>query len=98
MKMSTENINTSSTTDILTIMRELDHKDEEKRIIKVSAEAAAPKDAEGISKANIDPSLLLDSLQKKRTLLNLIDGYAEVKGIDQIKHELNEAIEFLKTL
>ena len=94
--MSTENINTSSTSDILSIMRELENKAPQKQAQVDSSPASAPVKNDSNSSKEINPVSLLDSLQKKRALLGLIDGYANVKNMDSIKKEVNDAIDFLE--
>ncbi len=45
-----------------------------------------------------DPKELLQSLQKKAQLLNLIDGYANPKDVTAMKSQLKDAIDFLEQI
>ncbi len=89
--MSTGYINKkveAAETDILSIIRELEGKTTPNKALKDS----------GVEQESPDPSKLLASLTQKRDLINLIDGYAEVKEIAGIKQELNEAIADLEEI
>lgn len=87
--MSTSNVNRNPEADILSVVRDLDRS-------QASRPESKPDEAPEVSSA--DPAKLLDSLQKKRELIGLIDGYADVKGIDDMKDKLNEAIADLEDI
>ncbi|MFH1830958.1 MAG: hypothetical protein ABH871_09320 [Pseudomonadota bacterium] len=90
--MSTTNMNNkveNVETDILSIIRELEAK---------NAPTKTQEDSDVVQNISPDPAKLLASLTQKRELINLIDGYAEVKDIAGIKKELNAAIADLEEI
>ncbi len=92
--MSTEPINkkvNTAETDILSIIRELEGK-------TAPNKTSMTKKDSSVERGSPDPSKLLASLTQKRDLINLIDGYADVKDIASIKQELNEAIADLEEI
>ena len=82
-EMSTAPVKQKNESDILSIIREL-HGHEPVRGADVKDEAGAAESP--------NPAKLLESLQKKRDLINLIGGYADVSGISDMKSKLNDAI------
>jgi len=86
--MSTGHVKNSEV-DILSVIREL----EGNRPAPAVARAASEDDF-----ASPDPAKLLESLQKKRDLINLLGGYADLKGISDMKSKLNEAISDLEEI
>ena len=87
--MSTGNVSKHSEADILSIVRELDAS---KPAPAVNSDGGSP------DVSSPDPSKLLESLQKKRDLISLLDGYGDVKGIGEMKGKLNEAIADLEEI
>ena len=87
--MSTTHVRKDGESDILSVIRELENSGSP----KASGES---RSAEG-AKAP-DPAKLLESLQEKRKLIGLIDGYANVSGIDEMKAKLNDAIADLEVI
>ncbi len=87
--MSTSNVNRNTETDFLSIVRELD---------RAQANRSGVKPEKASENPAASPAMLLESLQKKRELIGLIDGYANVKGIDDMKNKLNDAIADLEDI
>lgn len=87
--MSTGSVKQNQEIDTLTIIRELGGKEPAKPVEDVvdAEEAQAP-----------DPAKLLESLHKKRDLINLIGGYADVSDIKAMKAKLNDAIADLEEI
>lgn len=83
--MSSRTVNRNTETDILSIMREIESKQIRPQVKEETKSAAPPA----------DPTKLLESLQKKRELINLIGGYAD---IGDMKSKLNEAIADLEEI
>lgn len=86
--MSTTNINRQGEADILSIMRDLESR---QPCPKPCKEKKASPDG-------VNPSKLLESLHKKRDLINLIDGYADTADMGEMKTKLNEAIADLEDI
>lgn len=86
--MSASNVRQNDELDILSIIREL----EQSRVPKAPVE---PK-AEEVSAPS--PARLLESLQEKRKLIGLIDGYADPTDISEMKAKLNDAIADLEEI
>ena len=82
-EMSTAPVRQNNESDTLSIIREL-HGNEPARGAEVKDEAGAGESP--------NPADLLESLQKKRDLINLIGGYADVSDIGDMKAKLNDAI------
>lgn len=91
--MSTTNVSKNPESDILTVIRELDRSQPVKPSSS-STEAAAGSDAA----QSPNPTKLLESLQNKRRLIGLLDGYGDVGGISEMKEKLNEAISDLEVI
>lgn len=88
-EMSTGSVKQNHESDILSIIRELGcHK---------PAKALEDKGDAGEAQSP-DPAKLLESLQKKRDLINLIGGYADVSDIGAMKAKLNDAIADLEEI
>ena len=79
--MSTGHVSKNPEVDTLSVIRELER----------SGPAPIAQGEKDVAHSP-DPAKLLESLQKKRDLIGLIDGYANVKGIGEMKSRLNEAI------
>lgn len=79
--MATENVKPREA-DILSVIKE----------IESGSQRTAGGAREPVNEAAPDPQLLLSSLQKKRALINLLDGYVDKKDIADMKNRLNEAI------
>ncbi len=87
--MSTAPAKQTNESDILSIIRQL-RGNEPARGAEVKDEANAAKSP--------NPAKLLESLQKKRDLINLIGGYADVSDIGAMKAKLNDAIADLEEI
>jgi len=90
--MSTHSVTGLKERDILDVMREIESSRavEEKPLEKGLNPKSSP--------AESDPAALLARLKDKQALINLLDGYAEAKGIVEKREELEEAIEFLEKI
>lgn len=87
--MSTGHVSKNPEVDILSIIRELDSPR------PVHAHERSENDVDASSP---DPAKLLESLQKKRDLISLLGGYADVSSIGDMKAKLNEAIADLEEI
>jgi hypothetical protein len=88
-EMSTAPVKQNNESDILSIIREL-HVNEPARGPEVKDDLDAGESP--------NPAKLLESLQKKRDLINLIGGYADVSDIGTMKVKLNDAIADLEEI
>jgi len=86
--MSTAKPTETKEVSILEVIRALESKPaENKAKADKAADASAP-----------DPQQLLASLEKKRQLINLLDGYINKGDIITMKKELNKAITDLEKI
>lgn len=87
--MSTPSVSRLAEADILSVVRELESRQPVRMNRKDSPLETAPAH---------DPSKLLESLQKKRQLINLIDGYTDASDMNDMKTRINEAIADLEEI